>query len=501
MTLRKQGHRQEDIDGRRGESNAEPDVSALSKTPLERRTHVVHAREVQRSFRSAREDRPVAAPLFQPIAVVSRMPDREVVGFILGDLDVPRVGARCIQETVAHHGSDRTRRDHRFRDEAVDRTENIPLADIASADGDNGIEREVPDEGGKPAENHSLQIGEKAKTPVQRRMQRSLAGRGAPRSKPGQPKPLVQQRGCPMHAIALDTAGSELDGQRHAVKLAAHVGNDGRLVVAELQLGAACAGSLNEELDGRKRLGDFCRQVGPLGRTGQGVEAVDILSIGLKRFAARRENVDVWRSREHRRCERGDRFDQMFAGIEDEQYPLVSEIGDDAGRRVAGLHRQSEKGGDDRTDQCRIADHAEIDKEDRPIETLHQPVSDGDCERRLANAAGPYDRQKACRLQSRRDFLDFDLAIDHRKADRQIGLLKGQRGGCLRFLIHRAGNLGNESIAAPGGGHDVAAAFVAPTKRLAKVGHMKAQGTFFDNQARPDLTQKLGFADQFVGPR
>ena len=168
------------------------------------------------------------------------------------------------------------------------------MADVPSAYGGDRVEREVSDEDSKPAENDPLQIGEKTKTPVQRRVQRPLPGRGAPRPEPGERKPLIEQFGRSMHPVALDAASRELDGQRHTVKPAAHAGDDGRLIVAEIQLCAARASPLDEELDRRKCPDDFGRQLRAVGRTGQRVQPVDVLSVRLERFTTRRRECEYW---------------------------------------------------------------------------------------------------------------------------------------------------------------------------------------------------------------
>jgi hypothetical protein len=68
----------------------------------------------------------------------------------------------------------------------------IGLADIAAANGQHCIEREVTDEHGKPAEDDPLHVGKKAVAPVDRRMQRLLTRRGRPRPKPRKREPLIQ---------------------------------------------------------------------------------------------------------------------------------------------------------------------------------------------------------------------------------------------------------------------------------------------------------------------
>src|SRR3546814_8878402 len=80
-------------------------------------------------------------------------------------------------------------------------------------------------------------------------------------------------------------------------------------------------------------------------------------------------------------------FDQVFAGIENEQYMLATQIADLARDYIVGLNRQSHHGGHRRSDQIGIAQHAEINKKDRPGEGIGKVMSDSDCHSRLAAAA------------------------------------------------------------------------------------------------------------------
>jgi hypothetical protein len=137
-----------------------------------------------------------------------------------------------------------------------------------------------------------------------------------------------------MYAVCLDAPGCQFDRERHPVKSATQVGHDWRFLIAEVQLGAAGTGPLDEELDRRERPDGFGRQLRAIGRTSQGVQPIDIFSLGLESLAARRQDVDVRGAGKDRRCERGHRLDQMFAGVEYQQKPLVAEVGHDARRRI-----------------------------------------------------------------------------------------------------------------------------------------------------------------------
>ena len=102
-------------------------------------------------------------------------------------------------------------------------------------------------------------------------------------------------------------------------------------------------------------------------------------------------------------AKRRHRFDEMFAGIEDQKNPLVPQISDQAGRCIVGLNRQPQHGGHSCGHQIGIAQHAKIDEEHGAGEGLDQIMSNRYRNRGFADAAGADDRDKACGGQLRRE--------------------------------------------------------------------------------------------------
>ena len=67
--------------------------------------------------------------------------------------------------------------------------------------------------------------------------------------------------------------------------------------------------------------------------------------------------------------QRGDRFYEMLAGIENEKNALVAQIGDHARYRVVRLNRQPKHRGNSGGCELWIAQHSKIDKKDRTRES------------------------------------------------------------------------------------------------------------------------------------
>ena len=205
------------------------------------------------------------------------------------------------------------------------------------------------------------------------------------------------KRGGLLQAVGLDAPGGQLDRERHAVELSADVAPRWRLRRRSRSRRAplASARSTNswvagKSLDGRRReLADR-----PADR-----RAHPVYKHARRRPAAPRGSspgCGRW-ARPRRCCDASGchRFDQMLAGVEDQQNPLVPQIGNQAGRRVVGLHRQPQHGGDRRGHQLGIAQHAEIDEQHGAGEGLASVMSDRDRDRGLADAARAHDRDKA----------------------------------------------------------------------------------------------------------
>ena len=120
-----------------------------------------------------------------------------------------------------------------------------------------------------------------------------------------------------------------------------------------------------------------------------------MLAFDLKSLATCRQNVDFRCSRDDVCRQSRHRFYQMLAGIEDQENPLVPQIGDQVGRRVVGLNRQAQHGGDGRGHQVGIAQHSKIDEQHGAREGLDQVMSDRYRNRGFADAARTDDRDKA----------------------------------------------------------------------------------------------------------
>jgi len=268
--------------------------------------------------------------------------ERRVVG-----LDLHEIGARGVEQAVAHHGADGTRRDHRFGNEAVDGVEQMRLVDArVRHDLECCVEGEMAGEDGKPAQHDPFTIRQQSVAPVERGLQCLLPGRGGALALPEQVEALVEQCGGLRKAIGFDPAGGELDCQRHAVELAADVRDDRSICIVEYDLRTAGRRTFEEQL---QRWIGLCRRgchPGIIWRHGKWRQPIHLFALDAQSLAARGEDVDLRCTVKDLRRQRCRCVDDVLAIVQDQQHPCGSQKCDQRSRDVFALNGEAERGSD-----------------------------------------------------------------------------------------------------------------------------------------------------------
>ena len=388
-----QGHRQENGCRRGGERNADADIAGGAKAPVERGAHVVECREMDGALVGARHRRPFGAGLLQPSPVVGGVAGGEGRSVAL---DREQIGARRVEQAVAHHGADRPRRDHRFGDEAVDGVEQKRAVDLlVGHDLECGVDGEMAGENREPAQHQAFELGQQSVAPVQRGLQRLLPRRRGALTLPEQIETFVKQRCGLLQAIGLDPAGRELDRERHAVELAADARGDRGIGIVERDLGAASLCAFEEELECRIGPGDRGRQFGIIGRNAKRRQPVDLLALDAQRLSARGQDMDLRRGLKNLRCEWCCRRDHMLAIVQHQQHSLVVQMREQGRHRIVGLGRQSEHQQQRGDHEIGIAERGEINEVCGLSECREQIMRDRHRDGGLADAARADDRDEA----------------------------------------------------------------------------------------------------------
>jgi hypothetical protein len=179
----------------------------------------------------------------------------------------------------------------------------------------------MADENGEPAEHRTFHVGQEPVAPVERGLHGLLARRRRARPLPQPRQTFVEQRGGLLQPVGFNAPGRELDRKRHTVKLPADVCDNGRFRIAENQARTARDRALHEQLGCRKLLDRRRSEPRGVRRTRKRIEPVDALTFDPQRLTARGQDVDLRRSLDEACRERGHRFHQMFAGVEDQKNP------------------------------------------------------------------------------------------------------------------------------------------------------------------------------------
>ena len=103
----------------------------------------------------------------------------------------------------------------------------------------------------------------------------------------------------------------------------------------------------------------------------------------------------------------------MLAGVEDQEDPLVPQVGDQAGCCVVGPNRQPQHGGHGRARQIGSDEQSEVDEEHGAGEGIDQFVGDRDRDGGLADTATADNRDEPLRDQGVRNRQNVVGAPDH----------------------------------------------------------------------------------------
>src|SRR5260370_32504078 len=152
-----------------------------------------------------------------------------------------------------------------------------------------------------------------------------MQGRGGAPSLPQQPAWAIEKRRNPLDSIGADAPGGKFERKRNSIESAADFANDRRVGIIQLETTAARSSAFNEQLRGRKgqRLSGSQRFI--IKGEGQRMDSIDLLTFNLQRFAARRQNMDLWRLPEGALRQWSDHLDQMLTAIEHQQHPPVAQ--------------------------------------------------------------------------------------------------------------------------------------------------------------------------------
>jgi hypothetical protein len=149
---------------------------------------------------------------------------------------------------------------------------------------------------------------------------------------------VVEKRSGLLQAVGLNASRGQLDRKCHPVKLSADAHHDCDFRVAEVQASATRHRAFHEQLGRGERPSKRRCEPWIVRWASKRIQSVDALTLDLKSLATCRQDVDL-RCGVEDACRQGcHRFNEMFAGIEDQENPLVLQICAQAGRCIFRLN-------------------------------------------------------------------------------------------------------------------------------------------------------------------
>src|SRR6266851_2628949 len=205
-----------------------------------------------------------------------------------------------------------------------------------------------------------------------------------------------------------------------------------------------------------------------------------MLTLYFQRFSTRGQNVDLFRLPVELLGERGDRLDDMFTAIEnDQKLPRTYEVD----QFPAGIFRfecNSQGCRDSPRDMTRISEKFQVNKVDFLAKLLGGGPADSQGDGRLANAARAEQGYEPLISKLVANLVDDRFAPNHHKRSRrEPAFLSGPVVPALRTACER--NHGADERVAPSlDVCDVSVAKLAVVKRLADRGHVDPEAPLLD---------------------
>ena len=158
--------------GGSGKSYADVGISFGSKAPFQSGPDIVDGGKVGSPFRAGRQAGPFGPGLLKPFSIISGMAYGQIGGLRVVNIAFEDVGARRVEEPVAHHRSEGTRCRDRLGDETIYGGDNARSVESSTGDDfQRRIEGEMANECSEPAKHHTLQFCQEPKAPIQRGLQ------------------------------------------------------------------------------------------------------------------------------------------------------------------------------------------------------------------------------------------------------------------------------------------------------------------------------------------
>lgn len=231
---------------------------------------------------------------------------------------------------------------------------------------------------------------------------------------PEQGKPFIEPAANLVNAEDIDHRRGEFDGQGNSVEAPANIRDRCRDGIVDLEIRGSLMDSSREQPYRRITLDVLGRRRKRRGRDLQWIETPYQLSFDPQGFARRREDVDFAGVAQCTFSEESDILGDMLAGIQDEQQAPAMEGKQYLIETCGDVERQMKRARDCRIDLIFAGNSIELDKTNSVGIKLFELVCHGKRHGRLADAAGPKDRDETILLQKLPEVADHHIAANRR---------------------------------------------------------------------------------------
>ena len=280
------------------------------------------------------------------------------------DEPVEAVLADGLQHPVARHRGRVIQGDERLVHELTEERDRVARA-APGRHGDrlDGIERRAADEHRQQSEHPALRLGQQVVAPVERGLERLLAGQRRPAAADQEVEAIVQTIGDRGDGEDGDARRGELDGQGQTVEVMAQARDGRRVLEGEHEGRIDRLGALDEEPDRVDRHELRRVDLGIRVRDRQRRHAEDDLARDPEGLTAGGQDPHAGAAPEERLRDRRARVDQVLAVVEDEQDLAIAQMLDDELDVRLGLpFADAEDVGHGLDDQGGVADRRELDQ-------------------------------------------------------------------------------------------------------------------------------------------
>ena len=198
--------------------------------------------------------------------------------------------------------------------------------------------------------------------------------RSRPAADRRQSQGMIQPRGNSLEPKCIDAGGSELDGQRYPVKLAADVDDHRHIDIPQPEVAENVRCALDEQLNGREFECLGSTETARYERDFQRLQMMKALALDAERLAAGRQDLNTRRSPQHLESQTRGGLDDMLAIVEHQEHPFIAQKREQAVGRILRGNVEANRRRNRCGQQLWVADSGQIHKPKAVFVAIGEPL-------------------------------------------------------------------------------------------------------------------------------